>query len=114
MLHIIRKLLQYLRINIEARWFSSKALREQMQSFALADAKLCVSGCKALHGRMQSFASEMIKTGCSNRLTFLDKRKGWNDSPYVAQQPFRIYLLTPKNWFWGEMYQTERARTLSD
>ena len=33
---------------------------------------------------------------------------------YVAQQPLRIYLLTPKNWFWGEMYQTERARTLSD
>ena len=92
MLHIIRKLLQYLRINIEARWFSSKALREQMQSFAY----------------------EMFKTGCRNRLTFLDKRKGWNDSPYVAQQPLRIYLLTPKNWFWGEMYQTERARTLSD
>ena len=51
--------------------------------------------------RMQSFASEMIKTGCRNRLTFLDKRKGWNDSPYVAQQPFRIYLLTQKKLVLG-------------
>ena len=32
------------------------ALRRQMQSFALADAKLCVDRCKALHGRLQCFA----------------------------------------------------------
>ena len=36
--------------------FSSKRLRERMQSFAWADAKLCVGGCKALRGRLQSFA----------------------------------------------------------
>ena len=85
----------------EARWFSSKALRGQMQSFARANAKLCEGGCKALHWRLQSFASEMFKTGCRNRLTFLDKRKGWNDSPYVAQQPLRIYLLTQKKLVLG-------------
>ena len=56
MLHIIRKLLQYLRINIEARWFSSKALRGQMQSFARANAKLCVDGCKALRLRWAKLA----------------------------------------------------------
>ena len=33
-----------------------KALRRQMQSFAWADAKLCVDGCKALREQMQSFA----------------------------------------------------------
>ncbi|MCI6462655.1 MAG: hypothetical protein MSA30_04665 [Prevotella sp.] len=32
------------------------ALRWRMQCFALADAKLCVGGCKALRGQMQSFA----------------------------------------------------------
>ena len=31
--------------------FSSKRLRERMQSFAWADAKLCVGGCKALRER---------------------------------------------------------------
>ncbi len=35
---------------------SCKALREQMQSFALADAKLCVGSCKALRWQLQSFA----------------------------------------------------------
>ena len=35
---------------------SCKALREQMQSFAWADAKLCVGTCKALRWRLQSFA----------------------------------------------------------
>ena len=34
-----------------------------MQCFAGAHAKLCVGECKALRGRMQSFASEMGKTG---------------------------------------------------
>ncbi|MDY5182341.1 MAG: hypothetical protein SPK35_01370, partial [Prevotella sp.] len=33
-----------------------KALRERMQSFARADAKLCEGECKALRGQMQSFA----------------------------------------------------------
>ena len=32
------------------------ALRWQMQSFALADAKLCIGSCKALRWRMQCFA----------------------------------------------------------
>ena len=36
--------------------FSSKRLRERMQSFAWAIAKLCVGDCKALRGRLQSFA----------------------------------------------------------
>ena len=36
-----------------------KALRERMQSFAWAVAKLCVDGCKALRERMQSFAPEV-------------------------------------------------------
>ena len=36
--------------------FSSKRLRERMQSFALAVAKLCVGGCKALRWRLQCFA----------------------------------------------------------
>ena len=33
-----------------------KALRRRMQSFAWADAKLCVGRCKALRWQMQSFA----------------------------------------------------------
>ena len=40
-----------------------KALRGQMQSFALAVAKLCVGTCNALRWHMQCFASEMGKTG---------------------------------------------------
>ena len=35
---------------------SCKALREQMQSFTGANAKLCGSKCKALRGQLQSFA----------------------------------------------------------
>ncbi|MDD6866421.1 MAG: hypothetical protein PUD61_02620 [Prevotella sp.] len=41
--------------------FSSKALRSRMQSFAWADAKLCVGDCKALLGQMQSFALAVAK-----------------------------------------------------
>ncbi|MDY5183920.1 MAG: hypothetical protein SPK35_09525 [Prevotella sp.] len=41
--------------------FSCKALRGQMQSFALAIAKLCVGGCKALRGQLQSFAMAVAK-----------------------------------------------------
>ena len=44
----------------EARWFSSKALREQMQSFARANAKLCVGGCKALRLRYSKLAVEIV------------------------------------------------------
>ncbi|MDY3896549.1 MAG: hypothetical protein SOZ29_00440, partial [Prevotella sp.] len=36
--------------------FHRKRLQEQMQSFALAFAKLCVGVCKALRWRLQSFA----------------------------------------------------------
>ena len=36
-----------------------KALHWQLQSFAWADAKLCVGGCKALRWRLQSFAPEV-------------------------------------------------------
>ena len=43
--------------------FSSKRLRERLQSFAWADAKLCIGDCKALRWRLQSFASKMDKTG---------------------------------------------------
>ena len=35
------------------------ALRWRMQSFAWADAKLCVDGCNALRWRMQCFALEL-------------------------------------------------------
>ena len=35
---------------------SCKALRWQMQCFALADAMLCVGGCNALRWQMQCFA----------------------------------------------------------
>ena len=47
-----------------------KALRWQMQSFALADAMLCVGSCKALRGRMQSFAMAvaMLCVGGCNAL----------------------------------------------
>ena len=65
----------------EAWWFSSKALRGQMQSFAWTDAKLCVGDCKALHWRMQCFArtdaklcSEIGKTGTEIVSPILDKR----------------------------------------
>ena len=65
-----------------------KALRWQMQSFALADAMLCVGGCNALRWRMQSFAMAVAKlcvgVGLNwhrNVCPILDKRKGGKDSP---------------------------------
>ena len=61
---------------------SCKALREQMQSFALADAKLCVGSCNALRWQLQSFASETGKTGIEIVSPIVDKRKGKKDSPY--------------------------------
>ena len=58
--------------------FSRKRLQERMQSFARTNAKLCVGRCKALRGQMQSFASEMGKTGTEIVSPILDKRKGRN------------------------------------
>ncbi|MCI6309216.1 MAG: hypothetical protein MR615_02670 [Prevotella sp.] len=51
-----------------------KALRGRLQSFAWTIAKLCVDGCKALRWLMQSFASEMGKTGTEIVSPILDKR----------------------------------------
>ena len=48
-----------------------KALHGRMQSFALAIAKLCVGGCKALRWRLQSFASKMDKTGRKASVLFV-------------------------------------------
>ena len=63
-----------------------------MQSFALAVAKLCVGGCKALRWHMQCFASGMGKTGTEIVSHILDKSKGRKDSPYVAlQSPLNFY-----------------------
>ena len=73
-----------------------KALRGRLQSFALADAKLCVGRCNALRGRMQSFASEMGKTGTEIVSPILDKRKGRVDSPYGA-------LLPQGNFCWASV-----------
>ena len=68
-----------------------KALRGQMQSFALAVAKLCVDGCKALRWHMQCFASGMGKTGTEIVSHILDKRKERNDSPYGTLYPLGNY-----------------------
>ena len=71
-----------------------KALRWQMQSFALADAMLCVGGCNALRWRMQSFAMAdamlCVRVWLNwhrNVSPILDKRKGEKDSPYGALSP---------------------------
>ena len=53
-----------------------------MQSFALADAKLCVGSCNALRWQLQSFASETGKTGIEIVSPILDKRKGKKDLPH--------------------------------
>ena len=58
--------------------FSRKRLQELLQSFARSNAKLCVGRCKALRGRMQSFASEMDKTDTEIVSPILDKIKGRN------------------------------------
>ena len=54
-----------------------------MQSFAWADAMLCVDGCNALRWRLQSFAwaiamlcSEICKTGTEIVSPILDKKNG--------------------------------------
>ena len=64
--------------------FPSEFEGESMQSFAWTDAKLCVGRCNALRWQMQSFASEMGKTGTEIVSPVLDKRKGRVDSPYGA------------------------------
>ena len=53
--------------------------------FAGAIAKLCVGGCKALRWQLQSFASEMGKTGTVIFSHILDKRKGRTDSSYGSR-----------------------------
>ena len=47
-----------------------KALRWHMQCFALALAKLCVGTCNALREMMQCFASEIGKNRHRNRLSY--------------------------------------------
>ena len=49
---------------------------------ACSSKSFCGSDCKALHWRMQSFASEMGKTGTVIFSHILDKRKGRTDSSY--------------------------------
>ena len=51
---------------------------------------ICVGRCNALRWRMQSFASEMGKTGTEIVSPILDKRKGEKDSPYGALSPQEI------------------------
>ena len=72
-----------------------KALPGRLQSFAWAIAKLCVGGCKALRWLMQSFASEMGKTGTEIVSPILDKRKGRVDSPYGALLPPKVISVGP-------------------
>ena len=63
----------------------ANTVREQMQSFALAVAKLCDGTCKALRGRMQCFASEMGKVGTEIVSPIPDKIKWRKDSPHMAR-----------------------------
>ena len=58
---------------------------------------LCVGGCKALRGLMQSFARMdaklCVRVGLNwhrNVCPILDKRKGKKDSPYGALSPQEI------------------------
>ena len=57
------------------------SLSQKTENYVLADAKLCVGDCKALHWRMQCFAwademlcSEIGKTGTEIVSPTLDKR----------------------------------------
>ena len=77
------------------------ALRRQMQSFALADAKLCVGRCKALRGRLQCFAWADAKlcvrvelNGHRKVCPILDKIKGGKTHPTGHLAP-RKFLLNP-------------------
>ena len=77
------------------------ALRWQMQSFAMADAKLCVGSCKALRWQLQCFASEMGKTGTEIVCHILDMRKGRKDSPYGDIVAPRKVLLSQHHFIYG-------------
>ena len=77
------------------------ALRWRMQSFALADAKLCVGRCKALRGQMQSFAWTIAKLCVRVGLNWhrkvcpiLDKIKGGKTHPtgHLAPRKFLLNL----------------------
>ena len=57
--------------------FSSKALRRLMQSFAWADAKLCVGGCKALRWHMQCFALAHAMLCVPRWAKLAQKKKAW-------------------------------------
>ena len=69
------------------------ALRRQMQSFALAHAKLCVSGCKALRWHMQSFALAHAKL-CVGRCNALRLR--WAELPHKNGDTFVIQRRYPR------------------
>ena len=63
---------------------SCKALRGQMQSFALAVAKLCVGTCNALRSEMGKIGTEIVSH-------ILDKRKERDGSPCGAVDPVGKY-----------------------
>ena len=46
------------------------------QTFTMTDANVCGDGCKRLRERLQTFASEMGKTGDEIVSPVLDERKG--------------------------------------
>ena len=45
------------------------------QTFTMTDANVCKDGCKRLQGRLQTFASEMGKTGAEIVSPVMDKKK---------------------------------------
>ena len=61
------------------------ALRWHMQCFALAHAMLCVGTCNALRWHMQCFASEMGKAGTEIISPIPDKIKWRKNSPHMAR-----------------------------
>ena len=80
-----------------------KALRGQMQSFAWADAKLCVGGCNALRWRMQCFALAdamlCVRVGLNwhrNVCPILDKIKG-GKTHHTGHLASRKFLLNQYN-----------------
>ena len=75
------------------------ALRGRMQSFAWADAKLCMDGCKALRGRLQCFALADAKlcdrvelNGHRKVCPILDKIKGGKTHPTGHLAPRKFLL----------------------
>ena len=75
------------------------------QSFAWADAKLCVSGCKALRERMQSFAwtdaKLCVRVGLNwhwNVCPILDKIKGKKTHPMGHLAPGYFYWNIITTW----------------